>query len=208
MGNGIAHVFAQSGHSVTLVDVQAGALERALGTIARNLDRILAKGGMAPEEREATLGRIATTTDLAGGVAGGAAMGAVFGAAALSFIPVLGVIAVMSGVATGAVAGTAGGRRRASRRDHPNPARLGAGRGAARRVVARTTRCACRTDGGSTCAGGCARGRAESASRQPRALARRRRGTRRRPARLSAAEPGRARPRCYDPATPLPDRAT
>ncbi len=47
MGNGIAHVFAQSGHSVTLVDVQAGALERALGTIARNLDRILAKGGMA-----------------------------------------------------------------------------------------------------------------------------------------------------------------
>jgi len=70
MGNGIAHVFAQNGHDVTLVDVQAGALERALGTIARNLDRILAKGGIQQEERDATLGRIATSTDLAWGVAG------------------------------------------------------------------------------------------------------------------------------------------
>ena len=63
--------------------------------------------------------------------------------------------------------------------------RLGTGRGAAGRVVARTTRRPCRADGGSTCTSGCARSRTESASRQPRALARRRRGTRRRPARLS-----------------------
>jgi 3-hydroxybutyryl-CoA dehydrogenase len=43
MGNGIAHVFAQSGFEVTLVDVQEAALERALGTIGKNLDRLINK---------------------------------------------------------------------------------------------------------------------------------------------------------------------
>ena len=43
MGNGIAHVFAQSGFNVTLIDVQDAALERALSTIGRNLDRLIRK---------------------------------------------------------------------------------------------------------------------------------------------------------------------
>ena len=39
MGNGIAHVFAQGGHNVALIDISADSLERALGTISKNLDR-------------------------------------------------------------------------------------------------------------------------------------------------------------------------
>ncbi|HEY4131206.1 MAG TPA: 3-hydroxyacyl-CoA dehydrogenase NAD-binding domain-containing protein, partial [Gemmatimonadaceae bacterium] len=44
MGNGIAHVFAQSGFDVTMIDVSAAALERGKGTIAGNLDRQIKKG--------------------------------------------------------------------------------------------------------------------------------------------------------------------
>ena len=44
MGNGIAHVFAQHGFEVTLVDISAAALEKALVTIGKNLDRQVAKG--------------------------------------------------------------------------------------------------------------------------------------------------------------------
>lgn len=44
MGNGIAHVFAQYGHEVTLIDVDAGPLEKARETIAANLDRQVRKG--------------------------------------------------------------------------------------------------------------------------------------------------------------------
>lgn len=69
MGNGIAHVFAQSGFEVTLVDVQEAALERALGTIGKNLDRLIKKEKITIEEKNATLGRISTSTEIATGVA-------------------------------------------------------------------------------------------------------------------------------------------
>lgn len=69
MGNGIAHVFAQLGSQVTLIDVSQPALDRALATVAKNLDRMVAKGSLTEEDKAATLGRIATATDLASGVA-------------------------------------------------------------------------------------------------------------------------------------------
>ena len=65
MGNGIAHVFAQHGWSVALVDVAAPLLEKALGTIRGNLDRQVKKGAVSEEARDAALARIATGTDLA-----------------------------------------------------------------------------------------------------------------------------------------------
>ena len=51
MGNGIAHVFAQSGFEVTLIDVQATALERALKTIEKNLDRLIKKEKISQEDK-------------------------------------------------------------------------------------------------------------------------------------------------------------
>ena len=68
MGNGIAHVFAQSGHTVTLVDVQAPALERAQATIDRNLDRLVAKERISAEDKAATLARLTTSTEMRGAV--------------------------------------------------------------------------------------------------------------------------------------------
>ncbi len=68
MGNGIAHVFAQSGFAVTLIDVSAAQLEKALGTIGKNLDRQLAKATITEEQKAKTLGNISTATDLATGV--------------------------------------------------------------------------------------------------------------------------------------------
>jgi 3-hydroxybutyryl-CoA dehydrogenase len=64
MGNGIAHVFAQHGHDVALIDVNQGALDKALGTIKGNLDRQVKKGTIAPEAPADILGRIITGTDL------------------------------------------------------------------------------------------------------------------------------------------------
>ena len=69
MGNGIAHVFAQSGHAVTLVDLHQSRLDAALGTIDKNLGRQVAKEKITADDQAATLGRIATQTDLARGVA-------------------------------------------------------------------------------------------------------------------------------------------
>ena len=66
MGNGIAHVFAQSGFPVTIIDVSAAALEKGVATISRNLDRQVKKGAIDAETRAATLGRIETATELAG----------------------------------------------------------------------------------------------------------------------------------------------
>lgn len=66
MGNGIAHVFAQHGHPVQMIDVSDAALAKGRDTIAKNLDRQVKKGTLTPEEREATLGRIQTTSDMAG----------------------------------------------------------------------------------------------------------------------------------------------
>lgn len=68
MGNGIAHVFAQHGYAVSLVDVSAEALQRALATIAKNLDRMVAKGTLTEADKAATLANVQTFTNLAEGV--------------------------------------------------------------------------------------------------------------------------------------------
>jgi 3-hydroxybutyryl-CoA dehydrogenase len=62
MGNGIAHVFAQHGHGVCLIDVAGEALQRAVATIAANLERQVRKGALTAEARSATLDRIRTST--------------------------------------------------------------------------------------------------------------------------------------------------
>ena len=64
MGNGIAHVFAQTGYSVTIVDVSDEAIERGVSTIGKNLDRQIKKGAITDEDKNATLGRIARSTTL------------------------------------------------------------------------------------------------------------------------------------------------
>jgi 3-hydroxybutyryl-CoA dehydrogenase len=64
MGNGIAHVFAQFGYSVTLVDVEQELIDRALATIRTNLERQAKKGIIAVNEVATILGRIATATEL------------------------------------------------------------------------------------------------------------------------------------------------
>jgi 3-hydroxybutyryl-CoA dehydrogenase len=64
MGNGIAHVFATSGHAVTMIDVSADALTRGRDTIAKNLDRQVKKGALEAAAAEAALGRIGTATSL------------------------------------------------------------------------------------------------------------------------------------------------
>lgn len=69
MGNGIAHVFAQKGFTVSLVDTQSSQLEKALKTIGQNLDRQLAKGLVTEEGKKSTLDNITTYTDIATGVA-------------------------------------------------------------------------------------------------------------------------------------------
>jgi 3-hydroxybutyryl-CoA dehydrogenase len=68
MGNGIAHVFAMHGHKVTLVDVSEQALEKALITIEKNLDRMVAKGSITDANKAETLSSIQTSTSLAAGV--------------------------------------------------------------------------------------------------------------------------------------------
>ena len=68
MGNGIAHVFAQHGFEVTLVDVASAALDKALATIGGNLDRQIKKGTLTEEDKSATLRRIHPMTDLKNGV--------------------------------------------------------------------------------------------------------------------------------------------
>lgn len=65
MGNGIAHVAALAELSVALVDVNAAALEKALATVAKNMDRQVAKGAVTAEARDAALGRIRTGTEMA-----------------------------------------------------------------------------------------------------------------------------------------------
>ncbi|MGQ0813704.1 MAG: 3-hydroxybutyryl-CoA dehydrogenase [Gemmatimonadota bacterium] len=65
MGNGIAHVFAQYGYAVTLIDVAADRLANARQTIAGNLDRQVKKGTLDQDARAATLGRLKTSMDRA-----------------------------------------------------------------------------------------------------------------------------------------------
>jgi len=64
MGNGIAHVAAQAGKSVRLLDVSADVLQKAVATIGKNLDRQIKKGTLDEAAKESILGRIATGTDL------------------------------------------------------------------------------------------------------------------------------------------------
>ncbi|MBX3241929.1 MAG: 3-hydroxybutyryl-CoA dehydrogenase [Chitinophagaceae bacterium] len=68
MGNGIAHVFAQFGFSVTLVDIAKEPLEKALATIAKNIDRQVAKGIVSADDKQQTLDRITTNTSIEEGV--------------------------------------------------------------------------------------------------------------------------------------------
>jgi 3-hydroxybutyryl-CoA dehydrogenase len=69
MGNGIAHVFAQNGFKVNLVDIAEAALQKALQTIASNLDRQVNKGTISEELKISTLQNITTSTDLKSAVA-------------------------------------------------------------------------------------------------------------------------------------------
>jgi 3-hydroxybutyryl-CoA dehydrogenase len=69
MGNGIAHVAAQCGCDVVLVDMNQELLDRALATIGKNLDRQVKKEQITAEEKEAVLGRIRTSADRRGAVA-------------------------------------------------------------------------------------------------------------------------------------------
>jgi 3-hydroxybutyryl-CoA dehydrogenase len=64
MGNGIAHVFAQHGWGVTLVDTAPGALERASATIRSNLERQVKKGTLPPDAPDQVIGRITSDTKL------------------------------------------------------------------------------------------------------------------------------------------------
>jgi len=68
MGNGIAHVFAQSGHAVTLIDIAQDRLDKALATIGKNLDRQVTKGTLTEDQKTRTLTSITTATDMAVGV--------------------------------------------------------------------------------------------------------------------------------------------
>jgi 3-hydroxybutyryl-CoA dehydrogenase len=68
MGNGIAHVFAQVGFKVTLIDVNPTQLERAMVTINKNLDRQLTKGSITEDQKKSTLANISTSSDIAAGV--------------------------------------------------------------------------------------------------------------------------------------------
>ena len=70
MGNGIAHVFAQSGYSVRLIDLSEAALEKALATISKNLDRMVAKEKISEADKTNTLNNIVTFTDMSSAVKG------------------------------------------------------------------------------------------------------------------------------------------
>ena len=65
MGNGICHVFAQHGFQVHMMDIKQDALDRAIGTISKNMDRQVAKSALTEEAKKESLARITTYTDLA-----------------------------------------------------------------------------------------------------------------------------------------------
>ena len=68
MGNGIAHIFAQCGYKVQLIDISENALKKGVATIARNLDRMVAKEKITEDVKEATLKNINTITNIEEGV--------------------------------------------------------------------------------------------------------------------------------------------
>lgn len=69
MGNGIAHVFAQNGFKVNLIDISQASLDRGLATITKNLDRMLAKEVIDQNQKDGTLSNITTFTEMKKGVA-------------------------------------------------------------------------------------------------------------------------------------------
>ncbi|MEE9348779.1 MAG: 3-hydroxybutyryl-CoA dehydrogenase [Flavobacteriaceae bacterium] len=69
MGNGIAHVFAQNGYKVNLVDISQESIDKGIATITKNLDRLIAKERITKEIKKATLGNITSFTDTKKGVA-------------------------------------------------------------------------------------------------------------------------------------------
>jgi 3-hydroxybutyryl-CoA dehydrogenase len=64
MGNGIAHVFAQSGYRVTMIDISSEALSKGRATIGANLDRQIKKGTLPADQKDAIIGRVATSTSV------------------------------------------------------------------------------------------------------------------------------------------------
>ncbi|MBZ0207033.1 MAG: 3-hydroxybutyryl-CoA dehydrogenase [Flavobacteriales bacterium] len=68
MGNGIAHVFAQGGHDVVLIDIAQASLDKAMATIGKNMGRQVEKGKLTEEDRQSALARITTSTDTATGI--------------------------------------------------------------------------------------------------------------------------------------------
>lgn len=70
MGNGIAHVCAQKGYQINLVDVSQEVLDKALATITKNLDRMVAKEKITEDDKNSTLGNIATFTKMEDAIAG------------------------------------------------------------------------------------------------------------------------------------------
>ena len=64
MGNGIAHIFAQSGYDVQLFDISEQALQRAVATISKNMDRLVAKEKLTEADKASSLDRLTTGTDL------------------------------------------------------------------------------------------------------------------------------------------------
>ena len=70
MGNGIAHVFAQNGYQVNLIDISQVSLDRGMATIGKNLDRMVVKEKISARAKETTLNNINTFISVAKGVAG------------------------------------------------------------------------------------------------------------------------------------------
>ena len=70
MGNGIAHVFAMKGYKVALIDISEDALQKAMTTVEKNLDRMVRKERITEGEKQVTLANITTFTDMKAGVAG------------------------------------------------------------------------------------------------------------------------------------------
>ena len=68
MGNGIAHVFAQSGFKVQLIDISEEALKKGISTISKNLDRLVSKEKISESDKDATLNNITVFTDITQGV--------------------------------------------------------------------------------------------------------------------------------------------
>jgi len=68
MGNGIAHVFAQNGYQVNLIDISQNAIDKGIATITKNLDRMLSKERITEQDKQNTLTNIKTFTNVKDGV--------------------------------------------------------------------------------------------------------------------------------------------